>query len=85
MRVHERLYWTEDRSRIVREGDPAAVYLLAIPGDDIDDELAAANGITAEPVSKASYQAKAMEAAPENKAVEMPSQVKRTAKLLKKK
>lgn len=47
--VTERLYETED-GRAVPEGHPDARWLLAVPGQQIPEEVAAANGIlTAEP------------------------------------
>lgn len=77
------LYLTADGTRLVELGHAEAVKLYCSRGDWVDEEELARLGWV-RPDTKASYQAKAMEAAPENKAVEMPSQVKRTAKLVKK-
>ena len=35
--AQERLYLTADRNRVVREGDKAAAFLYAAPGDEIPD------------------------------------------------
>lgn len=32
------LYWNSDRSRVVKEGDPAAAFLLAVKGSEIPKE-----------------------------------------------
>ena len=65
----ERWYVTEAGDEVVRHGDPRARRLLVAAGSYLDDATARKFGILEE--SKASYQEKAMEAAPENKALEM--------------
>ena|SRR5215211_454220 len=42
----KRLYLTEDRSRAVEEGDPAAAFLLVAENGELQDEEAARLGLT---------------------------------------
>lgn len=40
MIAKERLYLTEDRKRLVAEGDPKAAFLYCTPGDEIPESAA---------------------------------------------
>lgn len=40
MKATERLYFTADKSRLVREGDRAAAFLYAAEGDEIPESAA---------------------------------------------
>lgn len=65
----------------VREGHPGARKLLVGAGSEIPDAEARRYGILTE--TKADYQAKMMAAPPENKALEMPAQNKRSRRKVK--
>ncbi|MFZ5749095.1 MAG: hypothetical protein ACOY45_15730 [Pseudomonadota bacterium] len=45
MKAMERLYLTADRRALVRQGDPAAATLYAVPGDTIPDSAAERFGL----------------------------------------
>lgn len=45
MIVPERVFWTEDRSRLVFEDDPDARFLAYLKGEDVGDLTAAGNGL----------------------------------------
>lgn len=45
MEAKERLYLSADHKRLVPEGDPAAAYLYAAPGQPIDDAEAKRYGL----------------------------------------
>jgi hypothetical protein len=45
MRMKERLYLTEDRSRAVKEEDRSGRHLLCKKGAELDDKVAARYGI----------------------------------------
>ncbi|MFZ5747895.1 MAG: hypothetical protein ACOY45_09605 [Pseudomonadota bacterium] len=47
MKAMERLYLTADRRALVRQGDPAAATLYAIPGDTIPESTAERFGLVA--------------------------------------
>lgn len=81
--IRQTLYLTADGSRVVELGHVDAAKLYCTRGDWVDEEELARLGWT-RPETKASYQAKAMEAAPENKALEMPARQPRRARLVKK-
>ena len=74
MRMRERLYLTEDRSRVVSEEDRRGRHLLCKKGAELDDKVAAQYGLVDGSFSE--------EAA---KTVEpiIPPEVKRTAKTQK--
>lgn len=65
----ERLYFTADRSKVVRSGDPAAAFLFAGVGKEISDADAERYGIGRKAAPKP--EGKAVEA-PEDKAVDVP-------------
>jgi len=45
MRMKERLYLTEDRSRVVKEDDRSGRHLLCKKGAELDDEIALEYGL----------------------------------------
>lgn len=45
--VDRRLWLNADRSTVVEDGDPAAAFLWATPGDEVDDEHATQVGYKA--------------------------------------
>jgi len=45
-RVPERLYYTADRSRLVKHGDPTAAFLAFIANQELSDEEALRFGLT---------------------------------------
>lgn len=51
--AQERLYLTSDRSRVVREGDKDAAFLLAAVGQPVALKLAQALGLVDAPEAKA--------------------------------
>lgn len=40
MILKERLWWTQDKKNIVKDGDPRAAFLLGAPGQTISDAIA---------------------------------------------
>lgn len=48
MHIADRKLWlTADKERVVEDGDPAASFLFATPGDEISDEDAKRYGVKA--------------------------------------
>lgn len=45
-KVKTRLYWTQDKSRVVEEGDPEAAYLYAAAGTEVPEADAERYGLT---------------------------------------
>lgn len=45
MQAQERLYLTEKKDTLVREGDKRARFLYAVPGDEIPNETAEKFGL----------------------------------------
>lgn len=45
MEAKERLYLTEDREKLVKEGDSKGAFLYAAPGDEIPDDVAGRFGL----------------------------------------
>ena len=80
--IRQTLYLTADGTRLVEPDDPEADRLFCKRGDAVSEEALERLGWK-RPETKASYQAKAMEAAPENKAVEMPPPQAKRARLVK--
>jgi hypothetical protein len=70
--AERRLFLTADQERVVEEGDPAAAFLFAAPGDDISDEDAEKYGLNAPapkaPTKEAPKPEDKQAAAPANKA-----------------
>lgn len=64
--VEERLFLTADKEKVVKEGDPAAAFLFASPGEEIDAEEAKRYGLTSRKAAAKPEDKKA--AAPANKA-----------------
>jgi len=77
-------YLSTSQMEAVPENDPTAFFLLVKAGDSIPDALAAKYNLEALEAQMA-VDTKAVEAAPENKAVSMPPQVKRQKPRLVKK
>ena len=67
----KRLYLTADRSRVVDENSPDAAYLLVGAGCELNDAVARQYGLLDK------FEAKAIEAPPENKAILFPPENKR--------
>lgn len=72
--IKQWLYLSQDGTRLVERGDPEAGRVYCQPGELVNSEELAALGWS---------ERKSVEAAPENKALEMP--VKQKPKLVKKK
>lgn len=66
-RVPERLYWTADRTRLVRHGDVEAAFLAWPAGEEIPDEEARRCGLLA------GHEQKQRKAAPANKVGARPT------------
>jgi hypothetical protein len=71
-----RTWLTADRSRAVPDGDPDAAYLLGAEGAEIDTAEAQRLGLTASKAQADAPAIKAVDHAPENKAVAGPAQSK---------
>jgi hypothetical protein len=69
MKAKERLYVTADRSKVVKEGDPNAAFLLVGKGQEIHPKLAETYGLKeSAPKKKKAEQPEDKQAkAPENK------------------
>ena len=52
-RFGQRLYYTADRSRVVKEGDAAAAFLAYGPDDDVPQEVADALELEEAPAEEA--------------------------------
>lgn len=80
MKADKRYYLNADRSKVVEEGDPAAAYLLAAEGADISNEDAKKYGLgryaPEDEMPADESEGKAVQSAPENKAVQMGDAVK---------
>ncbi len=75
-------YLTTTRMRAVPQDDPDAYFLFVRAGDEIDDAMAEKYDLPALEAHMAAS-TKAVEAAPENKAVIMPPKVKQKPRLVK--
>src|ERR1051325_346078 len=76
----ERLYLTADRSRVVKDGDPDAAFLLVCAGGQLPIAEARKYGLLDEP----SAEAKAIDGPPENKAILFPPENKKQGRRFKK-
>jgi hypothetical protein len=67
----ERLYFTDDRTRVVKESDPDSAFVFLGPGQECSEAEARKYGLLDEP------EAKAISKPAENKAVGAPPEVKK--------
>jgi hypothetical protein len=77
MKATKRLFVNADKSKIVEEGSADAAFLLVGEGQEISDEDAEKYGLL--DVSRETEE-KAIESAPENKAVKAPVATKKKSK-----
>ena len=83
MKLDRKLWLTEDRSRVVEDGDPEAAFLLGTAGKEIPDDEAERLGLTSRPAAKKAEATEDKQAdAPANKA---RTAAKKTAKRTTKK
>lgn len=79
--VDRKLWLATDRETLVEDGDPAAAFLWAAEGDEVDDDEAARVGYKATATKKAPQPEDKQAPAPENKSA--PAPAKRAAKKAK--